>query len=382
MSALLDRFWSERKSKAFGRLKRLCESKVVRWDYWDWPKWHWDPYYFLGKGWKPKRVQKNRAQWGYGYDKENRVVVIQQFGGIGNADNLHSMQFLRWSGNKIVGSEFLGATIYSGDRVAGTDFKLGGDVADVFEATLSEGQIVRVERPPGSSPPWDWKAITWCGDKVATVLEGMRGRKPHRQITYDETGRELEDRDLTKPVKRKPLPKGVTMKSLAQEIRERLGKAVLATVTKAKVREPVYCLALNYDCEGNPLLPPELGLGLDSERKARLKRGGRDAKLDIWDPEEFSIFANKRTALRDKELEKACDLYNRELDYKGSDEPARKLILQVAADLAKIDWKGKLNITDDFIVYAVDTDGADLRKNLKLSVPANQLAKLKAAKLL
>jgi hypothetical protein len=46
------------------------------------------------------------------------------------------------------------------------------------------------------------------------------------------------------------------------------------------------------------------------------------------------------------------------------------------------DWKGKLNTTDDFIVYAVDTDGADLRKNLKVSVPPKQLAKLKAARLI
>ena len=75
-------------------------------------------------------------------------------------------------------------------------------------------------------------------------------------------------------------------------------------------------------------------------------------------------------------------MYNRELEHDGSDEPARKLILQVAADLAKMDWKGKLNTTEDFIVYAVDTDMADLRKNLKLTVPAKTLAKLKAVKVL
>jgi hypothetical protein len=194
----------------------------------------------------------------------------------------------------------------------------------------------------------------------------------------------VEDLDLSKPAKRKPLPKGVTMKSLAKQIRERLARAVVMTVTKARIKEPVYCLALNYDCEGNPLLLPELGIGLDSERQARLNRAGRNAKLDIWEPEQFSLFANSRTALqkRDRELDRACDLFNRELEYEGSDEPARKLILQVAADLAKVDWRGKVHTTHDFIVYAVDTDGADLHRNLKFSVPAKQLAKLKAAKLL
>ena len=70
--------------------------------------------------------------------------------------------------------------------------------------------------------------------KVATVLEGMRGHKAHRQIMYDDKGRTIEDRDLTEPVKRKPLPKGMTVKSLEKEIRERLAKAVVATVIKRR----------------------------------------------------------------------------------------------------------------------------------------------------
>ena len=381
MNPLLERFHAEK--NAFNRLKKLCESKVVRWKYWLWPDWYWEPDFFLGARQNSKPVKKEGAKFAFGYNNDNRVVVIRQFGGAGSRDGLHAMQFLRWSKKKIVGSIFFGATIYEGDSgniVAGTDFRLGGNVADCFEATLSEERIVRVERLLESW--WEWKTIEWQGDKVTTVLEGMRGRKAHRQNTYSKTGEVIEDLDLTDPVKRKPLPKGVTMKSLEKEIRERLAKAVVATVIKAKLKEPVYCLALNYDCEGNPLLLPELGIGLESDRQARLKRGGRDATLEIWEPEEFSIFANNRTELKDKALDRACDLYNRELESNGSVEPARKLILQVAGDLARMDWKGKLNTTEDFIVYAVDTDLADLRKNLKLTVPAKTLAKLRTAKML
>jgi hypothetical protein len=375
MNPLLERFHAEK--KAFNRLKKLCESKVV-------PKWHWEPDYHLESRQKGKEVPKERAWFGHGYDKENRVVVSHRYSIGSNPRMLHAMTFLRWSGKKVIGSEFIAEGISDErDIVIGSDFQVGGVLLDVFEATLSEARIVRVEHlGTGQYPVWDWKTITWQFDRVATVLEGMRGRKAPRQITYSKEGEVIEDLDLTEPVKRKPLPKGVTMKSLVKEIRERLAKAVVATVTKAKVKEPVYCLALNYDCEGNPLLLPELGIGLASERQAKLKRGGRDAKLEIWEPEEFSIFANIKTELKDKELERACDLYNRELEYEGSDEPGRKLILQVAADLAKMDWKGKLSTTEDFVVYAVDTDLADLRKNLKLTVPAKTLAKLKAAKML
>ena len=129
------------------------------------------------------------------------------------------------------------------------------------------------------------------------------------------------------------------------------------------------------------MLLPDLGIGLESERQKLSKR--RDgAKPDIWNPDEFSNYGNNRTELKDKQLDRACKLFNRELEYRGSDEPARKLIVQVAADLGRINWQNTLNTTDNFIVYAVDTELVDFRRNLKLTVPTKQLAKLKAAKLI
>lgn len=372
MNPLEQRFFAE--ERAFFRIRKLCESKVVRWDYWQRPRWYWDPELILEQRREPKRAPKDKARFAYGYDNEGRVPVIHQFSQR-YPQELDSVQFLRYSGNKIIGSQVQEDML-----------------ADVFEASLSEGRIVRVEHFVTGIPPWDWKTFEWQGGSIAKITYGLHARKAHREVTYNKAGRvtaeidllETEESKAPKPLKRKPLPKGVTMQSLAKQIREQLARTVVATVTKAKIKEPVYCLALNYDCEGNPLLLPELGIGLDAERRARLKARSRDARLAIWEPEEFSLFATDRTALqgRNRELDRACDLFNRELECKGSDEPARKLILQVAADLAKIDWIGKLNTTDDFIIYAVDTYGNDLRKNLTLSVPPKLLAKLKAAKLL
>lgn len=361
MNPLLERFHKEQ--KALNRLKNLCESKVVSWEYWNWPIWYWDPEDFLEVRKYAKKVSKDKAQFGLGRDKDGKVVLIRQFDVIAPRKLLY-MDFLRYSGHKIIGSQFL-----------------EGDLCEVFECILVNGRIVRLECLYGTVE-WEWKSVEWRDDRVAAVTYGAYRRKPHAKVLYDKAGRKLDTIDLTKPVKRKPLPRGVTMSGLAKEIRRRLVNAVIQTVIKARVKEPAYCLVLNYDCEGNPLLLPELGIGLDSERRALLKRGGRNAKLDIWDPENFSIFANNRTTLKDRKLDKACDLFNRELEYKGSDEPARKLILQAAADLARTDWKGKLNATQDFVVYAVDTDIADLRRNLKLTVPRKKLNQLKAVKFL
>jgi hypothetical protein len=107
------------------------------------------------------------------------------------------MTFLRHSGDKIIGSDFFPEAVYSGNRVVGNDWQAGGVLADVFEATLSSGKVVRLERLHSSLPEWDWKAITWQGNRIAKVQEGLRGRKAHRQITYDRDGEELEDLDLS-----------------------------------------------------------------------------------------------------------------------------------------------------------------------------------------
>jgi hypothetical protein len=361
VGTLLDRFSAE--EGAFKRLQKVCESKVVRWKYWETPDWHWDPEKFIGS--TSAKAAKGEAAYAYGYDKENRVTVIHGFDT--DRKKLSSTDFLRYAGDKIVGTHFIEV---SHERPS-----------DVFDATFVEGRITRLECLYGTVE-WEWKAFEWEGDRIAAVLYGASRRKPHVKIIYDASGEEIETIDPSKPTKRKPLPKGTTMKSLAKTIRQRLGKAVIDTVAKARIKQPVYCIALNYDCEGNPLLLPELGIGLESERQAVLKRGGKGAKLDIWDPSTFSMFANNRTALNDKALARACDLFNEQLKYEDSDEPARKIILEVALDLAKVDWKKKLDITEDFIVYAVDTDGADLKKNLKRSVSAKQIARLKAAKLL
>ena len=70
------------------------------------------------------------------------------------------------------------------------------------------------------------------------------------------------------------------------------------------------------------------------------------------------------------------------MDRKGSDASARKLVNEVAAELARLDWSGKLKMADDFTVFAVDFECGDLLKNLKQSVPPGQLAKFRAQKLI
>ena len=368
----LDKIISAAKAeeKALPRLKLQYESKAVRWEYWGWPYWHWNPEeVFKSEGYIAKPTSKDKSLYDYGYDKHGRVIVIRYGRGWGkNFDNAHH-HFLRYSGNKLTGIEYRGLSPWM-----------------KFEATLDGNQVVRLERS-GAGVHDELKTITWNDGKVHKVV--THDREPLgaiiTEVTYDTRGKVISDVDLSEVEEEKPLPKGVTLKTQAKEIRKRLVEAVVKTLTKLKLKQPVYCLALNYDCEGNPILPPMLAIGLDSERQARLKKGGKDAKLDIWEPEQMSLFAKEKTdevISDDKKLQEACDYYNRLLEKQGDNAPAHKLLNEIAAELCRMNWKGKLNTTVDFIAYAVDTDLADLQKNLKQSVPADRLKKLKAAKML
>jgi len=370
MGKLFKLWEAQRKDKkAFGRLREHCESKIVVWRHWDFPDWYWDPEHFVKYFARfVERGSKKTARYHFGYDAKGRVVLIRSLrslvsGGFGYV-------FLSYDGDQIIGSKYLNEE--------------SDGLYCVFEAKMVDGRIVRLEQ---SGFCTDLMLIEWGDGKVSKIRKDDQvGLGPIvTETTYDRNGKVISEADLSEIEEEPPIPKGVTLKSQGEEIRKRLVQAVVKAVTKLKLKKPVYCLALNYDCEGNPIMPPMLGVGLDSERQARLKKGGKDAKLDIWEPEQMSLFAKEKTdevIFNDKKLQQACDHYNRLLEKKGDNAPAHKLLNEIAAELCRMNWKGKLNTTDNFIAYAVDTDLADLQKNLRQSVPADRLKGLRAAKML
>ena len=137
-----------------------------------------------------------------------------------------------------------------------------------------------------------------------------------------------------------------------------------------------------YDGEGNGAFPPCLGLGLESERCRWIAEKGKEAKWFVWNPAEFTHYEKNHTQFEDKQLEELSELYNRIIEGKDNYAAPVKLLNEIAAALAAMDWSGKLKTTPDFVVYAVDFELGELAKNLKKSVPAPLLAKFKAEKLL
>jgi hypothetical protein len=366
--SLSERYKTE--EKAYNRLLKQAGAKVIRWEYWDCLEsrlpWHWEPSELCaqrmsGPRGLPKQISKERGYYyQYGYDARERVVI------------------LRLIINKRVSSEHI--IRYADDNFAATTFchhdELGVVLVCVGDGKLVNGRTVQLERAGEGKKRW--MEVNWDGDQpTRLVFADQRGDKPSLEWLFTKGGKLISMHELPRK-----LPNGVNLNSLSKTIHDRMTKVIPEMVFKIRIREPAYCLILAYDGEGNGVMPPVLSIGLDSERQRILKQNPEEARRMIWNPDEFCHrLAKPRDLPTDKKLAKACEWFNRVLEAKGSDQAGRELLTRIAKDLAAHKWATHLPITDDFVVLAVDFEGADLQANLRKCVSGKILKTLRARRL-
>lgn len=383
-SHLEERFAAE--SNAYEALKKQMESAVRHWRYAKKMLWSYHPEQ-VELLTKEEVSDPKDAEYEYGYDEHERIVSIRKFRFQQTHRRNESGMFVPVStGKKALESE---------------EFIRHQDGAmEISSFSLRES----------NTPPQTLRGVAWVRMENNQIVEKAELRSDafehdtyawdngqvKLQHAFDANGRlELEivkepgsepkffkvRKDGSRFLLGQPMPKGVTVKSLIDTVRRRLLEAIPQTAMTCGINEPVYCLALAYDGEGNDVLGPYLGFGLESEREKWVAEHGKDAWQFIWNPAEFKNYEKPHTQLDDDELEEASEWLNGALSER-SPAPAIKLMLEVAAELEKLDWSKTLNITPDFVVYAVDFELGDLRKNLKKIVATQKLGALKAAKLI
>ena len=348
-------------------LRQEILKRVVRWEYSTGPRYEIVPFRLLLSGVSPGRLLKAPKGTGnehhYGFDADNRLVLQRD---VFDGQPSHDVMFFH-DGNTAMGGyvrstgtvcwvsqcQFDGPRLLTEDNLVQDYSKLRRDHR---EYEWEQGRLIAMKEK-GNVTEYMYDG----GGELAAV-----------RTTYE---------DGTSTYSYRRLPEGVTLETLAEKIRQRLLPAVQATAAAANIREPVYCLVLAYDGQGGDALPPCVGFGLETERKAWLMEHGKRAKDYLWNPAEFAHYEKDHTQLQDEELDADCDLFNQAAETRGSQGRAVRLLNQVAAELAKVSWKGKLCTTSDFVVFAVDYEGADLRKNMKQSVSESVLADLKKNKL-
>jgi hypothetical protein len=385
---LLKRFAVE--GAAYNTLKQQAESAVIRWRYSRSELWDFDPTRQDVMSTK-EVATADEATFAYGYDDRNRVVCIRHYSvrtelnqelwaSTGKLEHIRKKElgieyFLQYQDNTIQISRFLLTRFLFRDNSPIVQY--------VYQARTDGHRIVELETLDDRT--YDHMKYLYEGD----FLKTEQTFDEHGRLTFEcinekdgthvlyKIGRDGSRRDLNAP-----RPKGLTLKALTETVRKRLLEAIPQTIKSAGIKEPVYCIALAYDGEGNDVLLPCIGIGLESERKQWLEAHGRDAWQFIWNPAEFYNYERDHTQLDDDELSQAADHLNELLSDRPSTAPAQKLVIEVAAELNKLDWSNFIQTTPDFIVYAVDFELSQLKKNLKKILPSEKLTTLKSTKLI
>lgn len=141
--------------------------------------------------------------------------------------------------------------------------------------------------------------------------------------------------------------------------------AIYDVVIAYETTRRAYCLALNY---GDPLggCLPVLGLGMLNEGEiVRIPAEDVTGADEMWwNPAEFSTFADPALDVRSEELLEG-DRELRGAVSEGAELDIRGLCNRLAVRLNTLDWT-RVSGSNDFIVYAVDDDLADLNENLAI----------------
>lgn len=367
---------------AFEKVKAECEAKVVSWRWATVDKADPDPFWSQKYGYPAGRWLKvppsdPHGDYRHGADDEGRFVVVREGSGFkGRFDE----EFYYYTPDRI--------------EVIGYDRFLPRKVVEVSWYSLDSGRPVRSERLNINATTAKVAEYRYQNDRLVEEIVYQRGLvrnervERHYHFQYDDRGRldriefeyfylDGQRENVRGLVYRRP-KKGESIARSSSEIEELLVQLIPDKLRAARVSEPLFCLLLVYDWEGNPPLPPLLALGPQSLRQRAREKHGREARCYLWNPADYPTFGAAELELTDAKLLEACDLLNQMMSSRDYFQPARTLLNKVAARLQQHDWRGILETTDDFFVAAVDLESQDhLQPNMKKSVPTEIIKRLK-----
>jgi hypothetical protein len=364
-------------SRAYAGLKKEAESQAHTWRWATGDMLEVLPMQGLRQGLAPERwldkPPRNKADHTYhGLDRDGNIVVMYSWGPSRgdrmehfvrrDKDTIEHTLFGDWEGTGRI--QLIACTLLrleEGRAVAASSYHRIDAQLRQETYSYADGAVVRVAILRKRFPGTPHETTDHC----------------HEELTYDDLA-QLDAVVAVYPVGSAAYPKGrsipvyrrpkrpETVASLAAIVETQLLRWIPRVVAGAKVRQPVYALVLGYGAE-NPL-PPELGLGLESERRIWIKRHGAHVGQVLWDTEGFSRVLRPTHTSENAGLTRACDLLNLAIRQKKKHAAAQQLLNRVAARLMQRDWSDCLRPTPDFVVVASDIEGQnDVPTNLRAS---------------
>lgn len=171
--------------------------------------------------------------------------------------------------------------------------------------------------------------------------------------------------------------KGETFQTIRAAAVEKMTDAIVERLRAARITEKVYSIELAYRTVAHHF-PPYLVLGLESHRQQLLASGDPDARYYVFTP-----VMNARPDnglwfdITDPDTLTHCQRLEQEIRMGEKWSTATRILREVAAALTHYDWTGILDITPDFVVFAIDHEIDNLETALRASVSKEQIREWK-----
>lgn len=348
----------------YPRLKSECERQVVRWEWGSFTLHSLEPAYFevnkarpgvrLGEG--PDAPAS--AECAYGFDAQDRLVLERQRAGF--AGQFYET-FYQWEPGGTVRLHFdyhpektwIHAAWFSRDdagraRSLDTVYARGGSSSEIYQYD-AEDRIVGIECY-GAGPDGDVHDF--------------------RDIEYDSTGRIVrvywrypDGRrilDFERPSEEQSFP------AVRKELGNSLAEAIVTSLARLSLTEPVYALALWYcDAEEQHRLPPNISVGLEAERQRFVEEHGAEAPQFVWNPAEWE---KSHIGLNlDERLTSQCESASQDIWQNDRQGEVDVFLSELAQQLATCALP--FARTDDFVCYAINLDSGAYAEDVSSQAP-------------
>lgn len=378
--------WVRQARGSGSAIREAAKAAVIEWkwsNFWMWsplPFWFESGGYPRGRAFKEPPQKPDYHHIATGFDAEGRVRVERLYTDIMREE-------VRWYEDTIFE--------YHEDRIAWATYAHAPtrDLEDAHCAWLVDGQVVLVGhhavRSMDQAKTW-FEHYDWSVRGKLRIdrndLDDSEHRGMHQVADVDDQGRLLEFRQEQpgcEPwIKWRRPSRGVSVESIGRKVLAELKTRIVEALRNWKGPGPAYCLAISYDDEGNDMFPPNIGVGLDAERKQWAAEHPDDLRYYLWNPAEFSNFATDELYLGLPGLEEDVRMLNQLIAENDACDEGVRMIRSLAADLGKLDWSRTLSITDDFMVFSVGTELAALEADLMACLGDKKLNSLKKADLI
>jgi hypothetical protein len=366
-------------------LKAANEAQVIRWEWATNQRYDPRPLYFQRHHVRPGKVIQEKTDdqvyvWQYGFDRHNEIVVTRLFGPpipFVGTQTLETFSVRR--GDLVECVRYLKPNLPV--EVIHQHF-VDGRIAAFRSFSVSVGPMLRATNPQTIHDlAVRTQGIAFCeetyeyqGDRITrirvTYFRAGRADSLHHEetIQYDSAGRVLTIQGhyadgITQTIYQRA-QKEQTISALARLVRRRLLEIIPQVIAKARIEPQVYCLVLHYL---DHFSSPTLMLGLESDRQALIREHGSDVRYYLWMPVVPYLEITDPTHFEENAL------FDQQIALTEQWGRGRAMLRAVAADLMRLRWDGLLNVTPDFVIYAMDYECDDLLDSMAASVPRKQL---------